>query len=119
MIAPKVTDSFKKDGKLISVTLELQDKEEIEIYKRFLADEPAFQKCPKCQQSNTIGDDDLQLRIDNPLANTLGMQLATPIMHCDHCGELIDLSMMDYSCFRSVVSWISQLRARAAQLKKG
>ena len=36
------------DGKLISVTVELRDPNEIKIYKKFLEDEEAFKKCPHC-----------------------------------------------------------------------
>jgi len=47
------------DGKLISVTIELRDPNEIKIYKTFLEGEEAFKKCPHCGQSNTVGKDDL------------------------------------------------------------
>lgn len=116
--AVKIKDAVKKDGTLISVMVQITDPQELAIYKKFLESEPAFQSCPHCGHSNTVGDDDLVLRIDSPLANKIGLQIATPIMHCDHCGERVELSMLDYSAFPSVVAFINQLQARYQQLKK-
>ena len=107
------------DGRLISVTVELRDPNEVKIYKKFLEDEEAFKKCPHCGQSNTVGDDDLQMRIDSPLSGNQILSAATPIMHCDHCGKMIDLSMMDYSAFPSVITFLNELKAKYAQMKKG
>ena len=105
------------DGKLISVTVELRDPNEVKIYKKFLEDEEAFKKCPHCGQSNTVGKDDLRLRIDSPLSNNHLLSAATPLIRCDHCGEEITLSMLDYSCFPSVTAFLAKLR-NAYNLKK-
>ena len=116
--AVKIKDAVKKDGTLISVMVQITDPQELTIYKKFLESEPAFHSCPHCGHSNTVGDDDLVLRIDSPLANKIGLQIATPIMHCDHCGESVDLSMLDYSAFPSVVAFIKQLQTRYQQMKR-
>lgn len=115
--AVRIRDRVKENGTLISVSIQITDPEELRIYKKFLESEPAFQSCPRCGHTNTIGDDDLQLRIDSPLANKIGLQVATPLMHCDHCNNMIDLSMVDYTAFPSVVSFIKQLQARYRELK--
>ena len=116
--AVKIKSADKQGGTLISVTVQLSDPTEIKIYRKFLESEPAFQSCPRCGKKNTIGDDDLCLRIDSPLANKIGLQIATPLMHCDHCGENIDLSMLDYTAFPSVKIFIKQLQAKYQELKK-
>ena len=79
--------------------------------------EEAFKKCPHCGQSNTVCKDDLRLRIDSPLSNNQLLSAATPLIHCDHCGEEITLSMLDYSCFPSVIAFLAKLR-NAYNLKK-
>lgn len=112
----EIKDYFRKDGNLISVSLRLKNPREIEIYKKFLATEVKL--CSNCGAENEVGDDDLILRIDNPLGNTLGLQIATPIMHCDKCGKEFPLNMLDYTAFPSVVSFIHTLKKRNAELKK-
>ena len=114
----RIRDSVKENGNLVSVMVQLTDPRELAIYKKFLESEPAFQSCPRCGHANNVGDDDLMLRIDSPLANKIGLQIATPMMVCDHCKETIDLSMVDYSAFPSVVAFIKQLQARYQQLKR-
>lgn len=118
MVKAGIKEANKVDGKLISITVELRDPNEIKIYKKFLEGEEAFKKCPNCGQSNEIGKDDLRMRIDSPLANHQLLSAATPIMHCDHCGKMIDLSMIDYTCFPSVISKLSELRTAYNNMKK-
>ena len=115
----RIRAADKKDGRLISVTIQITDPSELKIYKKCLEGEEAFKKCPHCGQSNTVGDDDLQMRIDSPLAGNQILSAATPIMHCDHCGKMIDLSMMDYSAFPSVITFPHELKATSAQMQKG
>ena len=115
----KIASAVKKDGKLLSVTLQLQEPSEIGIYKKFLADEPAMQKCPHCGKSNKIGKDDLLIRIDNPLTDTLGLHMGNPIVTCDHCKQTIPVSILDYSAFPSVMEFLKALRARYNQKKAG
>lgn len=114
----KIAEAVRKEGNLISVTLELQEPREINIYQKFLADEPAVKACPHCGAANKIGADDLRLRVDAPLADKLGLSAATPLMTCDSCGKVVELSMVDYTAFPSVVAFIAQLRNRYMELKK-
>ena len=113
----RIRAADKHEGNLISVTIQITDPEELKIYKKFLEGEEAFKKCPHCGQSNTVGKDDLRLRIDSPLSNNHLLSAATPLIHCDHCGEEITLSMIDYSCFPSVTAFLAKLR-NAYNLKK-
>ena len=117
MLSPKIVDAVRQGGNLISVSLQLRDPRDIAIYRRFLADEPALKCCPKCGAENQIGDDDLVIRIDSPLANKTGLQIATPTMTCDNCGAKVELNMLDYTAFRSVVAFISALKKRYMELK--
>ena len=115
----RIRAADKHEGNLISVTIQITDPDELKIYKKFLEGEEAFKKCPHCGHSNTVGDDDLQMRIDSPLSSNHILSAATPIMHCDHCGEAIDLSMLDYSAFPSVLAFLAELRAKYNSMKKG
>ena len=117
MVSPKIETAVRQSGNLISVTLQLRDPKDIAIYRKFLEDEPALKACPKCGKPNTIGEDDLLIRVDSPLANKIGLQIATPIMTCDHCGAKVELNMLDYSAFKSIVAFIQALRERYNQLK--
>ena len=114
----KVVEYMRQKGNLMSVTVQLQEPREINIYKKFLADEPALNKCPHCGAKNVIGDDDLKIRIDSPLSNKIGLNLATPIVICDECGGEIPTSMLDYSAFPSIVAFIKKLKERYLELKK-
>ena len=69
MVSPKIETAVRQSGNLISVTLQLRDPKDIAIYRKFLEDEPALKACPKCGKPNTIGEDDLLIRVDSPLAN--------------------------------------------------
>lgn len=114
----KVVEYMRQKGNLMSVTVQLQEPREINIYKKFLADEPTLNKCPHCGAKNIIGDDDLKIRIDSPLSNKIGLNLATPIVICDECGKEIPTSMLDYSAFPSIVAFIKKLKDRYLELKK-
>jgi transcription elongation factor Elf1 len=116
MIAPVILESEKANGNLISVNLQLRDPEDIKIYKKFL--ETEILNCPHCNTKNKIGDDDLVLRIDSPLAVNSLIQAATPIVTCDQCGTKFELSMLDYTAFKSVTAFIAALRKRYNELKK-
>lgn len=114
----KVVEYARQQGNLMSVTVQLQEPREINIYKKFLEDEPALKSCPKCGKENKIGNDDLKIRVDSPLSNKIGLNLASPVVTCDHCGEVIPTSMLDYTAFPSIVAFIAQLKKRYQELKK-
>lgn len=118
MKSVSIVDKSIIDGRLISITIKINDPNERAIFMKFLEGEETFKKCPKCGHSNTVGEDDMCMRIDSPLASNQLLAASTPIMHCDHCGELIDLSMMDYTCFPSVISFLSKLKASYNKMKK-
>ena len=119
MVPVEIAASSKVPGKgLMSVTVRLRDPEDIKIYKAFLKDEPGLARCPFCDSANNVGEDDLRMEISNPLANSF-LKMARAIVVCDHCGREIPMtSMMDYSAFKSVDTFIKQLKARNNQIKK-
>lgn len=112
----KVLDIKQKNGQ-VSVLIQLMDEEEIAIYRKFLESENG-KTCPKCGATNNIGADDYVLQIDNPFHSSSGIDIATPIMTCDNCGEKLNLSMLDYNAFPSVVGFIKALRKRESEIKE-
>lgn len=118
MIPCKLVGSNKGDGKLYSVTLQLMDPTEIKIFRKLLDSEAVTPACPKCKDPVT-GTDGFFLRIDSPLSHSaIGIDVATPIIRCDHCAEETALSMVDYSAFPSVKKFITTLRLKYAEKKR-
>ena len=115
----KIVEAQKKEGNLMSITLRLVEKKDIDIYQKFLKDEPNMKACPHCGKPNTLGLDDMMIRVDSPLADRFGLKLGTPIVHCDHCGKDFDLSMVDYTAFPSVVAAINLLKKKYKEKKAG
>lgn len=114
----RVVDSMKSDGKLISVTLQLLDRNEIKIFRSLLNSETETPVCPNCQDEVT-GTDAFYLRIDNPLSpSPIGLDVATPLIRCDNCGSMTTLSMVDYHAFPSVVEFVHQLKKRYMEMKR-
>lgn len=106
----KLVGADKSGGQLMSITLQLLNQNEIKIFRSLVSGETeSF--CPKCQDPFTHADT-YYLRIDNPLApgGMLGMEVATPQIKCDHCGEVINLSMVDYTPFKSAFQFVQNLR---------
>ena len=112
----KLVGADKGGGKLISVTLQLTDANEIYIFRKLIESDAAV--CPKCDDPIT-GTDAFYLRVDNPLApSAIGLDIATPMVRCDHCGSETSLSMVDYSAFPSVKIFITALRKKYAEKKR-
>lgn len=118
MSTAKVVGSVKENGKLLSVTLQLTDPKEIQVFRAFLKDEPAIASCPACRCKTEVTDSMMVLCIESPLGNTAGLQMAHPIINCAYCGRPLVENSMDYSAFPSVVSFITSLRNRYVQLKQ-
>lgn len=118
MIPCKLVGSEKGDGKLYSVTLQLMDPGEIKIFRKLLESEAVTPVCPKCQDPVT-GTDGFYLRVDSPLSKSaIGLDVATPIIRCDHCAVDTVLSMVDYSAFPSVKKFITALRMKYMNMKR-
>lgn len=118
MVPADVVGSSKESGRLLSVSLKINDPMEIKAFRAFLKDEPGLKKCPHCGAANEIGDEDLVLEVESPLGSGTGLQIATPRVICDSCREVIPTCMMDYSAFPSVVSFVTRLRNRYVQMTK-
>ena len=106
----KLVAADKGNGQLMSITLQLQDQQEIEIFRKLIQDETeGF--CPKCNDPIT-NSDSYYIKIDTPLnvSGLLGMELATPLIKCNNCGEEVQLSMIDYTPFKSVFQFVQALR---------
>lgn len=116
-MAVKLIDSEKQNGKLVSITLQLQDESDIRIFRTLLESEPSARNCPKC--SDQCGaEDEFFLKIDSPLvASSIGMDVATGMIKCSNCGHYINLSMIDYSAFPSAVQFVSALRRKYNEKK--
>lgn len=118
MMPCKLVGSEKGDGRLYSVTLQLMDPGEIKIFRKLLESEAVTPVCPKCQDPIT-GSDGFYLRVDSPLSpSAIGLDVATPIIRCDHCAVDTTLSMVDYSAFPSVKKFITALRVKYASKKR-
>ena len=118
-IGCKLVSADKGNGQLLSITLQLLKKNEIEIFRRLLKDDTNG-VCPKCGDPIT-GADTFYIRINTPLnsGGLLGMELATPVVKCDHCGKEFMLSMIDYTPFQSVVQFVQLLRKEYKKRQKG
>lgn len=118
MMPCKLVGSNKGDGKLYSVTLQLMDPAEIKIFRKLMESEAVTPVCPKCKDPIT-GTDAFFLRVDSPLSHSaIGIDIATPIVRCDHCAVETTLSMVDYSAFLSVKKFITVLRMKYAEKKR-
>lgn len=115
----KLVGAEKGNGQLLSITLQLQDPAEVKIFRSLIEGEET-KKCPKCQDEYDHSDSYF-IRIDNPLVpgGMLGMELATPQIKCDKCGEMISLSMVDYTPFKSVFQFVQNLRLQYNSRRKG
>lgn len=118
MIPCKLVGSEKGDGRLYSVTLQLMDPGEIKIFRKLLESEAVTPVCPKCHDPIT-GADGFYLRVDSPLnPSAIGLDVATPIIRCDHCAVNMALSMVDYSAFPSVKKFITALKVKYMSKKR-
>lgn len=106
----KLVNADKGNGQLMSITLQLLNQKEIEIFRSLLNGE-AVSKCSKCDDPFT-NVDTYYLRIDNPLTpgGLLGMEVATPVVKCNNCGVENELSMVDYTPFASAFQFVQSLR---------
>ena len=114
----KLVGADKSNGQLLSITLQLLNQNEIEIFRK-LIQEDTNGVCPKCDDPITNADA-YYIKIDTPLnpGGLLGMELATPQIKCDHCGEMITLSMIDYTPFQSVIQFVQALRKEYNKRKR-
>lgn len=107
-VGVKLASADKSGGQLLSITLQLLDPAEIKIFRSLLASERNY--CPECKDPYT-GTDTYYIKVDAPLAPpALGMNLATPMVKCDSCGRVTELSMIDYTPFKSALSFVQNLR---------
>ena len=118
MASVKLIDAVKGDGKLISITLQLLDRKEINIFRSLLDSETKTPVCEHCGDEIT-GTDAFYVRIDSPLSGSaIGLDVATPMIRCDNCGSMITLSLIDYHAFPSVVQFVKALRKKYQEKKK-
>ena len=82
-------------------------------------------KCPHCNADLNPNPDDCKFTVSNPLSSTFGMELGTPTLKCQACGnEIIDDTTIDLDAFPSIINYLNGLRAeyqrrlKAAQQQK-
>jgi len=108
----KILEHNRVGNTLASVILRIQDPEERRMYRAFLESEVL--ECPKCHNKYTVGDFEADLQIDSPLAANPILAIATPVAHCTNpaCKAPLNLSVLDYSAFPSVVEFLKKLQAK-------
>ena len=106
------------DGKLVDITYTLQDKKEIDVYRKLIA--TVMPECPLCGEVLIPDENDCNLVIHNPLQCVFGIEIGTPVTNCTNCKSTLQIGdMADLSAFPSVIEYLSELRKeykkRAAQ----
>lgn len=109
----KLINYNKKNGTILSVTMTMTTDNEKRIYRSFMDTEPVLNICPHCGKPiNKDEIDPYYIIIHNPTnKNPLGFNMGVPVVKCPHCGEGIQMSMMDIAPFTAVTAWLEKLRA--------
>ena len=95
----------------------VSDDKEAQAYQSFV--DMVMPTCPRCYQPMKINRDDMLFEISNPLAQTMGMDLATCTPICPSChGQQILNDEMDLNpAFPSAVNVLKKARQNYAALK--
>ena len=113
----KIAGADKGNGRLLSVTLQILDENDIKIFKSLVNGEDS-KCCKKCKEPYTTSTA-YYIKIDSPLTpNAFGMKLGTPMTKCSACGEMNILSMVDYTPFQSVCIFLQKLRLEYNKRKR-
>lgn len=114
-----VVDKSVKDGKLISITFQVNTEFEKNAYRKL----PFLETCPHCGKPVNPADEDLVLVVPNPLESAIpgvAMELGLAVTKCSSCGQQVrDTDQCDITSFPEIEQYVRRLRqAYAAAVKK-
>lgn len=108
--------NVNENGVMKSV-FRVSDDKEAHAYQSFV--DMTMPKCPRCYTELKLAPDDMLFEINNPLTQTMGMDLATCTPICPKCrGQLSINEEMDLDmAFPTAVNTLKKARKNYEELK--
>lgn len=110
----KLVQHQKQNNKIVSVTMQMTNPNEIDIYQKFM-DAESLDICPYCKDSiDKTRVKGMYISIYDPSDSdeVFGFYTGIPYVVCQNCGREIRMSMMDIAPFTGIVNWLKQLKEK-------
>ena len=108
------TNTTASTNKVSSITVQLCDQTEVEIFRRYLRGESNIRKCPVCGHDIKIDGESAiaTLEVANPMVAPMTEQLATAIYKCPVRETDMKLDMLYCDPFPSLLALLAMLRTK-------
>lgn len=116
-----LVSSLTDKGRLIEIVTRVGNLTEATAYQSLLDMDKVT--CPHCGERLKPAPEDMMLAVYNPLTSLFNMELGTPVVKCQACGQEVRLeSNLDLSAFPTTLHYLKSLREeynRRLKAKRG